>query len=114
MGHIIHHAICITSCLKEYMDNLHIFLTQENIPHTDPIFSPINRYKSIFIIPDGSKSGWDASDDGDKNRQKVKDYMKSKRFSDESSPFEWVEVSYSSDDDKAKLVDHEWKKVFDK
>ena len=73
MGRINHHAIFITSFDEEGIKTaqekaIELFGGQvSNI-----VKSKRNKYMSFFIGPDGSKEGWDASNEGDDKR---KEYM---------------------------------------
>lgn len=50
--------------------------------------SQMNGYGSFLIAPDGSKEGWDTSDQSDQVRALFKDELRS------SLRVEWVEISY--------------------
>ncbi len=108
MGYIKHHAIIVTSWSDEYIGAAHkiaseIFASQHNdFPGVTPIISsPVKGYASFMVVPDGSKEGWDASDEGDANRKKFKTFIR------ESIYLDWVEVAYGGDDpEDAYLPDH--------
>jgi hypothetical protein len=68
------------------------------------IDSLINGYCSFFIAPDGSKEGYDASDDADKIRKLVVKYLMSPEM--KSGEVHFVEISYGSDDGKAEIINH--------
>ena len=45
-------------------------------------------------LPDGSKEGWDTSNQGDDLRQRFIEELAKDNFNDGSSPWDWVEVGY--------------------
>lgn len=51
-----------------------------------PVKSVMNDYQSFAFLPDGSKEGWDASDQGDEYRQQFIDLF-SFAYDDDSTPF---------------------------
>lgn len=108
MGHIIHHAIIATTYDSINADNLLQFCKSKNCS-VSLVEASVNRYYTVFVGTDGSKSGWSESDDGDRIRSEIKNKIKSFDFEDGSNPFEWMEVSYSSDDQCSVIVDSRWK-----
>ncbi len=110
MGHIRHHAILVTSFDERGIKDAHqeaerIFAAMEDISpvsaklEISPIIeSPLNEYKTFFIPPDGSKEGWDTSDQGDRCRKEFVDWLNSRRFDDGSSYLDWAVVRYGDDD----------------
>jgi hypothetical protein len=70
MGWIRHHAILITSWDKDKIEADRDLALDLRMAATEIIESPINGYMSFFIAPDGSKEGWEDSDDGDEAREK--------------------------------------------
>lgn len=94
MGHNAHTIIVVTG-LEEYTGtsishvrevaidifNKHIDSVEDNKPNTGasmitPIFpSPMNGYRTFFIIPDGSKLGWDDSATANKARHEFTDWL---------------------------------------
>ncbi|TAH24879.1 MAG: hypothetical protein EAZ07_08430 [Cytophagales bacterium] len=65
------------------------------------IDSLINKYCSFFIAPDGSKEGYDASDDNDRVRKKITDFLNTLIESDGSNSVKFVEVYYGTDESLA-------------
>ena len=108
MGHVIHHAIIVTSCLEGLAREAHGHAIGLRCSVTPLIRSPVNREWTFLIGPDGSKSGWPASDLGDEQRDRFITWTKKQRYEDGSSSLHWVEVSYSSDDEAAQVERHEW------
>lgn len=53
-----------------------------------------NGKATIVLCPDGSKEGWDTSNQGDYLRQRFIEELAKDNFDDGSSPWDWVEVGY--------------------
>ncbi len=83
MGYISHSAIIVT--LGDWMGGLEEFKETFNLLRETPLkfdgtaarYMPeptkgINGYYTFFVAPDGSKEGWDESNEMDKVREKVK------------------------------------------
>jgi len=62
-----------------------------------PIPSAANDERTVFFAPDGSKEGWDTSDQGDEIRRHLIELF-SGCYDDGSSPFDVVEVRFGGDD----------------
>lgn len=91
MGLIIHNAIIVTSSHDASIERAHA-KASEIFPAVSPIIdSHVNHYRSFFIPPDGSKEGWDDSDEGDKNRTAFKEWI------GEDFHCDWVEIRYGGD-----------------
>ena len=56
---------------------------------------------SFFIPPDGSKEGWDDSEEGDKSRDRFVGWLRSVR---EKYGLSWVEVQYGDNDYITKIL----------
>jgi hypothetical protein len=107
MGHTVHHAIIATTFDSDYAGQLLSFCRALGVSAV-VVPSAVNVYRTIFIGPDGSKSGWADSDKGDRIRAAIKREIAVFNYDDGSNPFEWVEVSYSSDDRNAMVTDSQW------
>src|SRR6266404_5014428 len=99
MGYIINHTI-----ICEGIPPLGLRSAWKKAKSIFPYVSPISRAStngstSFFIPPDGSKEGWPESKQGDKRREKFKEFLRGKRCVD------WVEVSFGADDTRARIVD---------
>lgn len=105
MGIIAHHAIVVTALTKNDIKKAQ--KKAERIFGFKPeIQGPvINGYMSFFIGPDGSKEGWDASEEGNDRREGFVEWLNKQDYEDDSSPYEWVEIMYSGDLDTTKIVD---------
>jgi hypothetical protein len=109
MGYIRHNAIIVTSWNQ---DRLALAAFQARSiglavlgpsPPTNP-----NQYVSMLVCPDGSKEGWAESDSGDERRAEFRQWLDSQRHEDGSTPYEWAEIAYGSDDRKAEVVAVAW------
>ena len=93
MGLMQHHAIIITG-REEHVSLAHVYASG-----LDALVSPVsatgvNGIRSFALWPDGSKEGWQDSDDGDTARDSMVAFLESLRYEDGSSPLEWVEVTF--------------------
>ena len=68
--------------------------------------SIINNFFSFFIAPDGSKEGYDASDDGDKIRKLIIELIEKSKNADGYNPFRYAEVCYGDDNYESKILSH--------
>jgi hypothetical protein len=66
--------------------------------------SLINNYYTFFIAPDGSKEGYDLSDDGDRVRAKVVALLDTYKTTDGTFPVSYVELFYGDDTLPAKIL----------
>lgn len=62
-----------------------------------PARSITNGYLTYAFLPDGSKEGWDTSDQGDEYREQFAALF-SFRYEDGSSPFDVVHVRFGGDE----------------
>jgi len=109
MGYMKHHAMVVTSFDEEKLATAHA-MAEKLLPElvTPIIESRINGYQSFFIAPDGSKEAWEESDTGNEQRDQFIEWLNSQRYDDNSTPFEWVEFTYSGDDWDAGVSRHAW------
>lgn len=107
MGYIRHHAIIVTSFDSEKISKAHskaIELFGESVSAIVP--SPINRYTSFFVGPDGSKEGWADSEIGDNKRKEFFDYIQMNAYDDGSNALDYAEIFYGDDEGEAGIVNH--------
>lgn len=103
MGYFRHHTIIVTgwdaqSVAIAQQEAKKLFFTTSEVTPT-----AINGFISFFIPPDGSKEGWDASDDCNQNRDKFIEWLHSHAYS-----LRWVEVSFGEDGNVApKILRHD-------
>jgi hypothetical protein len=76
MGYIRHHAMIITDCDLEKIRDIHRFATLCSLNPTSIMESPVNGYRTFFIPPDGSKEGWEPSNEGDEERKRFKQFIR--------------------------------------
>lgn len=100
MGTIIHKAMCITSWHKETIEKLHAIVDEEGIPVTEIHESPVNSYFTFFVIPSGSKYGWEAQKQHDKNIEFVIDRIDDMAFENEADYIERKVCWYGNDWDE--------------
>ena len=108
MKNIKHHAIIVTCNDKESLaliriEVLRLYKSTMEAKNGHQLVSPIidsliNKFCSFFIAPDGSKEGYDASDDGDKVRKKIIEFLNSLAEPNGSNPIKFVEVFFGSDE----------------
>lgn len=110
MGYIRHNAIVVTSWSAAAIDAAASRAREIGLTVLGPSESVVNGYRTLLVCPDGSKEGWEDSNLGDKRRDAFSSWLYSHRHSDESSPFEWVEIHYGSDDGLANVERHAWSK----
>jgi len=108
MGHVQHHAIIVTTFDRKLADTALEHAKLLGCSVTPVIESNINSEWTFLVGPDGSKSGWRDDENGDERREKFKAWMEEMRNKDGSHPLSWVEVAYSSDDQRAEVVADVW------
>ena len=87
-----HHAIVVTSYEREALELAHETASDIFGGAVSAIVdSPINGYASFFVPPDGSKEGWEVSNDGNCYRDRLIAWLEPLRGLD------WVEVQYGDD-----------------
>ncbi len=114
MGYIKHHTIVVTGCTDLKTKEAHqkakeIF--EENfkrepftIPYGSQLVSEIihgltNGYSSFFVAPDGSKEGWETSNNGNNARNEFIDWL---QMAD--SHCDYVEVIFGGDDKTERII----------
>lgn len=111
---IRHHVIVVTSNQKEKLEKIRkevieLYQSKMEAKNSSKLVGPIqesliNGFVTFLIAPDGSKEGYDASDDADRIRQLVVDLVRSFPSNEEEGYLQFVEVSYGQDDGKAQIV----------
>ena len=71
---------------------------------SDMVDSGLNGFDSFFIPPDGSKEGWQHSNDGDDARERFLVYLRQQAYENGSSELHWVCVQYGDDSLITKIV----------
>ncbi len=112
MGYMKHHAIIVTgtdhggSAIQiAHKEAKRIF------PWVSAISPPaVNTYRTFLIPPDGSKEGWEESDEGDARRAEFIAHLKTLAYDDGSSPLDWAEISYADDYGPPQVTDSSTRK----
>ena len=104
MGYMRHHAIVVTSWDIASLQHAHD-VASGYFDWVSPI-SPraMNYYRSFFIPPDGSKEGWEESNDGDDARDQFIEWLELQCYEDGSSCYDWVEVQYGDANLETKVI----------
>lgn len=106
MGYFRHHAILVTGW-GQHVVGAHIaaraiFALYESVaPVTALTREVVNGYQSFAVLPDGSKEGWDESDQGDAARDKLIAWLR------EDNYCSWAEVQYGDEEYDNKVLRHD-------
>ena len=109
MGYMRHHTIVVSSWDREKIENartkaLELFSAlQDGAIVSELTPKATNGFSSFFVAPDGSKEGWDTSDNNDAARKTFTDWLDSNRYVDNSTSLDWVEVQFGDDDCETKI-----------
>lgn len=101
MGYIRHHAIIVT-CYDEAGAETARSKARELGMHPTNAVATVNAYCTFLVPPDGSKEGWEASDNGDEARAAFKEWL---RNASGVWPT-WCEVQYGDEEGDNRMVDH--------
>lgn len=105
MGYIKHNAIIATTWQTEAADGLVDYAKRvgaEAIRGEERT----NGYVTVCITPDGSKEGWESSNEGDGQRGLLRQWLEGADM--QGFYFEWCEVGYGNDDGGATVVASAW------
>lgn len=100
-----HHSIIVCSWNEELLATIHsdaITIFGDQV--SSIVKSKMNTYCSFFIAPDGSKEGWEDSNEGDKKRNEFIEYLETQKHEDGSSSIDWVEVQFGDDEGETKIM----------
>jgi hypothetical protein len=115
MGYIKHNAIIVTGWQEDKVleaRNKAIEIFEEYFgeePELKPYGSRLigeiipsltNGQSSFFIAPDGSKEGWETSQNGDMAREKFCEWL----YSEQDNYCDYIEVRFGGDDDHEMIV----------
>lgn len=113
MRNIKHHALIITCNDLKVTETirskaLEFYKLNMEASHSDKLISPImesliNHYYTFTLIPDGSKEGYDASDDNDVIRNKMVEFLTPLTTSTEYH-LSFVEIEFGADDNKKAIL----------
>ncbi|MER7167254.1 hypothetical protein ABT336_14440 [Micromonospora sp. NPDC000207] len=101
MGYIAHDAIIVTTdadCRPGGLPDINAFRASLPPPFQPlvigPVKSIVNDYVSYVFLPDGSKEGWDTSDEGDDCRARFVALFDQRYEEDGSTHDKWVGVRF--------------------
>ncbi len=115
MGYMRHHVIVITAndekLIQKARNEAKKIFQPTEIDNFKALVSSsvegcVNDYYTFCVGPDGSKDGWGPSDDGDRYRNELIDWLEEQRYGDNSSPYDWVEIQYGDDERETKIIRH--------
>lgn len=100
MGYIRHHAIVLTGgdYRRDQLEQARAKAVELGCAVSEIVASPINGYLSFFVAPDGSKEGWEGSEEGWRARCSLIEWVRGQYYVDGGSSIDWVEVQYGDDD----------------
>jgi hypothetical protein len=102
MGYMRHHAVVVSSFRKEYAEEARQKAVELGMSVSELLGPVVNGYHSFFVGTDGSKEGWNDSNDGDKKRDALAAYLDSMR--DNNRWAEWIEVQYGDDEGESAII----------
>lgn len=119
MGYMCHHAIVVT-CDSKLAVLAHAKAGEilaggrnEGPVRRDwaQLLSPIipgivNSEDTFIVAPDGSKEGWDGSDEGERLRAVFVAWLDAQRYDDGSTSFKWALVQYGDDEHDNRVLRH--------
>ncbi len=107
MGHVVHHAIVVSSWDETAIEKAHTAASDYGNHVTSIAEGAVNGERSFLVVPDGSKSGWETSAIGDAARESFIVWMGEQAYDDGSNNLRWVEVEFGDDNHtvKARVVD---------
>lgn len=104
MGYMRHDAIVVTSFDKKYVRKGIEKARSLGLCVTPITKEVTNGYCSFLIAPDGSKEGWDTSNQAEEARDAWKEWANNS-YKD-GLYLEWVHVSFAGDEDRdTKVID---------
>lgn len=92
MSLIVHNAIIVTGYDQDFISDAREEATSLGLAVSEVVKSPVNGYISFFVAPDGSKEGWETSDEGDAAREKFCKFIDEK-----CSGLTYAEIRYGND-----------------
>lgn len=96
MGYMRHHAIVVSGLTQDDMPGIVLAKAREIFGEDQigkPVYATTNGYWTLLVPPDGSKEGWDVSNNGNTNRDTFIAFLKTMWHY-----VEWVEVQYADDE----------------
>lgn len=99
MGYMRHHAIVVTCFKYETLHEARTTALALGCQVSDIVASRTNGFHSFFVAPDGSKEGWEESDDGNRRRDLFTAYLRNPNLY-----LDWVEVQYGDDNRNTEII----------
>ncbi|MHA2064464.1 MAG: hypothetical protein ACXABY_08800 [Candidatus Thorarchaeota archaeon] len=113
MGYMQHHAILVTTWNSDAAEDIHekvVEIIKAHKLHEEMVSTlsgvVVNGYRSFAVFPDGSKEGWDTSENGEEARDAIVEMLETYRYEDGSTAMDWVEVQYGDDNLNSYIVRH--------
>ena len=107
MGYIKHHGIAVTSDIDELIKQAHTQAKSIFKERASEILnSKTNGYKSFFIAPDGSKEGWEESNNEDLQRETFVKWVNQQAYDDGSNSISFCEFFYGEDNGYSQIENH--------
>ena len=97
MGVMNHNAVLASTWSDEHANGVKEWIAGRSEVERDLFLfggKKVNNEQTIVLVPDGSKEGWQESENGDALRQAFIERLEQDDYEDGSSPWSWVEVGY--------------------
>jgi hypothetical protein len=107
MGYIKHHAIVVTGWEVSQVSEARDYAIRQQMTVTEVATSPVNGYWSFLVAPDGSKEGWEASLEGDIERDTFVLFLEQIEPGHGGRKFyalEWSELIYGDEAGPTRIV----------
>ncbi len=114
MRNIRHHSIIVTVNDKATIEDLRkkineVYTKNMEAKNGFQLLSPtipslINNFFSFFIAPDGSKEGYDASDDADRVRKLVLEMLRNYKPKEDTVIVQFVELFYGDENEPSSIL----------
>jgi hypothetical protein len=101
MGYMRYHAIVVTSSSTEAHEKAEEIFGELVSPI---VYSVTNGYNSFFVAPDGSKEGWETSDNYDDKRKEFIEWLRSQAYEDGSNSMKYIEVQFGDDNNEDQII----------
>lgn len=104
MGDTLHHAIVVTSWSGPDIDRAAGKARELGCTVIGPSKPQTNGYRTFCVVPDGSKEGWDTSNEGDTRRDQFVEWMNAQRNEEGGYVCDWFEASFGYPDENAEVT----------
>ena len=94
MGTMNHNAVIATTWDGKEVERIKKFTELNNSALFLFSNEVTNGYITVVLVPDGSKEGWEESDDGDDLRERFIKKLEQANYDDGSNPWDWIEVGF--------------------